>query len=103
MDYNDLKDFLGTTGDDEDTFVESCWDNARLLLETATARAFRPVPDGLLDRMTLEVGAELYNRKSAPSGGSNYQTYEGGTFPVRAPRDPLTQVRPLLAIYVTGF
>lgn len=102
MDWTALKDFLDSQTE-EDTFVESCWDDARLLLETATANAFRPVPDSLMDRMTLEVGSELYNRKSAPSGGSQYQTYEGGTFPVRSPRDPLTQVRPMLAMFVVGF
>lgn len=103
MDWNDLKRYIGKEDDDENDFIESCWNDARTLLETATARAFRPVPTGIMDRMTLEVGNELYNRKNAPSGGSQFATFDGGTLPVRGPRDPLSQVRPIIAMYVVSF
>lgn len=103
MDWNSLKAYIGKEGTDDDTFIEGCFNHAVELLTLATADTFRPVPQGIMDRMVLEVGNELYNRKNAPSGQSQFATYEGGSLPVRGPRDPLSQVRPILAMFVVPF
>lgn len=102
MDWNDLKAYIGA-GEDDNEIIEQCFDDAVTLLGTATSSAFRPIPAGVMDRMILEVGHELYNRKNTPSGSSMFTGYDGGAVPVRAPRDPLSQVRPIIAMYVVPF
>lgn len=103
VDWNDLKGYIGAESDTENEYIASCFTVASLLVNGAIGAAFRPVPQELVDRMVLEVGHELYNRKNAPSGGSQFATYDGGTLPVRGPRDPLSQIRPILASYVVPF
>lgn len=100
MDWTNLKAYIGKETTDDDNFIEGCFDHAVILVTQATADAFRPIPQGIMDEMVLEVGNELYNRKNAPSGQSMYATFDGGSMPVRAPRDPLTMVRPIIAMYV---
>lgn len=100
MTWNSLKAYIGVESNDDDNFIEGCYDHAVILLATATANAFRPIPQGIMDRMILEVGNELYNRKNAPGAQSQYTQFDGSSTPVRAPRDPLTQVRTILAMYV---
>lgn len=98
--WNNLKTYIGTSGSEDDNFIQGCFDHAVILLTTATASAFRPIPEGIMDQMVLEVGNELYNRKNAPGAQSQYTQFDGSSVPVRAPRDPLTQVRSILAMYV---
>lgn len=102
MDWNDLKGYIGA-GEDDNEFVKTCFDTASVLLLDATRRTFRPVPQDVMDMMILEVGHELYNRKSQPSSSSMFVSYDGGSVPVRGPRDPLSMVRPILATYVVPF
>lgn len=56
------------------------------------------VPERILARAVLEVGSELYHRKDAPNGVSNFQTFEAA--PIRIARDPMVAARPLLTPYL---
>jgi hypothetical protein len=56
------------------------------------------VPETILARAVLEVGSELYHRKNAPNGVSNFQTFEAA--PIRVARDPMVAARPLLTPYL---
>ena len=103
VDWNNLKDYIGVETSDNDEFIQSCWVLASILITKAFAAATVPVPQEVLDRCALEVGAELYRRKDAPSGTSQFATFEGGSVPVRGPRDPLSQVRPIINAYVVPF
>ena len=56
------------------------------------------VPDTIRDRAILEAGSELYHRRNAPSGISQFATPDGA--PVRVARDPLVGVYPILRPYI---
>lgn len=103
MDWNNLKTYIGDEEFDNDEYIQSCWTVASILTTKAFATATGPVPQEVLDRVALEVGAELYKRKDAPSGTSQFATFDGGSVPVRGPRDPLSQVRPIINAYVVPF
>jgi hypothetical protein len=56
------------------------------------------VPANILTRATLEVGSELYHRRSAPNGIAQFSTFDGT--PIRVARDPMIGAYPLLNRYV---
>ena len=101
-DWYALKARVSDSGD-KDQDIQACWNDAVTLLTLATESAFRPIPAEVMNRMTLEVGQTLFDRKNSPSGTSQFATYDGGNVPVMAPRDPLARVRPILAMYVVPF
>lgn len=98
MNWTDLKAYVGSS-DIDDTFVEECWDTARDLIASYVQSV--NVPPHVLKRCYLEVGSELYHRRSAPMGVSQYATYDGA--PIRIARDPLIGVYPLLNRYMVRF
>lgn len=56
------------------------------------------VPDKIRDRAILEVGSELYHRRQAPNGISQFATPDGP--PIRVARDPMVGAYPILRPYV---
>lgn len=98
MDWTDLKAYVGSS-DIDDSFVEDCYLTAKDLIATYVKSA--KVPAQVLKRCYLEVGSELYHRRSAPMGVSQYATYDGA--PIRIARDPLIGVYPLLNRYMQRF
>lgn len=89
--------YVGDTKESSSAYVEQCAAEARRMVEDHTGTA--EVPPEILNRAVLEVGAELYHRKTAPSGMKQFATEFGGS-PVRIARDPMVAARPLLAPYV---
>ena len=59
------------------------------------------VPSEVLGRAVLEVGSELFHRRSAPNGVAQFGTLDGAA-PLRVARDPMVGAYPLLARYVGG-
>ena len=98
MDWTDLKAYVGASAND-DAYVEECWDTAKDLVANYIVSA--KVPVGVLKRCYLEVGSELFHRRSAPMGISQYSAYDGA--PIRIARDPLAGVYPLLNRYMVRF
>lgn len=98
MDWTDLKAYVGSS-DVDDAFVEDCWDTAEDLIASYVQST--KIPAQVLKRCNLEVGSELYHRRSAPMGVSQYATYDGA--PIRIARDPLIGVYPLLNRYMVRF
>ena len=98
MDWTDLKAYVGASSND-DAYVEECWDTSKDLV--ASYIASTKVPVGVLKRCYLEVGSELFHRRSAPMGISQYSAYDGA--PIRIARDPLAGVYPLLNRYMVRF
>lgn len=103
MEWSNLKEHIGVTDDTENEHLQNVWNTAVSLVDLALLNAFRAVPEDVLNELYLEVGHELYNRKNAPSGNSQFAVFEGGSLPVRGPRDPLAQVRPIIGMYVCQF
>lgn len=98
MNYEDLKAYVGAVETDND-FVQECWDTAEDLI--ASYIRSTKIPAGVLKRCYLEVGSELYHRRNAPMGISQYASYDGA--PIRIARDPLIGVYPLLNRYMVRF
>jgi hypothetical protein len=98
MDWTDLKAYVGSS-DVDDAFVEDCWNTAEDLIASYVQST--KIPAQVLKRCNLEVGSELYHRRSAPMGVSQYATYDGA--PIRIARDPLIGVYPLLNRYMVRF
>jgi len=98
MNYEDLKAYVGAVETDNE-FVQECWDTAEDLI--ASYIRSTKIPAGVLKRCYLEVGSELYHRRNAPMGISQYASYDGA--PIRIARDPLIGVYPLLNRYMVRF
>lgn len=100
MDWNNLKEYIGVGNDTEDMRLEAMWNSAKSMIDLAIEGAYRPVPQDVIDLMYLEVGSSLYDRRNAPNTSSQFLGYEGTPVAVKAPRDPLATVRPIIARYV---
>lgn len=96
MTFEDLMQYVG--GDDS-TFIAQCWAEADLMVSVYVAGAFKEIPQEILDRATLEVGAELYNRKNAPNGIQQFASFDGQSA-VRIARDPMQAAYAILKPYV---
>jgi hypothetical protein len=111
-----LKAYVNQIGSSEDAFIAVCWDEAKELVGNhigglaldeagvaARSAALALVPSTVLTRCYLEAGSELYHRKSAPNGITQFATPDGNAG-VRVARDPLVGVYPIAAPYMrAGF
>ncbi len=95
--WETLKEYI-RAGDDDDTFVERCFDDATELVNDHVGGNF--VPAAKLALAILKTGAELYSQRDAPQGVSQFSDVNNN--PVRVARDPLVAAKPILRKYVTG-
>jgi hypothetical protein len=104
MTMEDLKAFLDIPSSDtsQDLRIQECWTNAGELLTLATAKAFRVIPQSVLDYCQLRIGKDMFDSRNTTAGGSQFTTFEGVTS-ARAARDPLAVVAPVLAMYVVRY
>lgn len=93
-----LADRIGTSVDK----VDHAFDLAVEKLDEALEDAFRPMPDHTYAECVLSIGYAVWDRKKSSAGSKQTTTMEG-QIAVRAPRDPLASIRPLLANYVLTF
>lgn len=97
MSATDLQEYVGAPDTDQD-FVADCWAQADKLVTEFVGD--HPVPFDALLRATLEVGSELYHRRSAPSGISQFASMDGT--PIRVARDPMVGAYPILRRFLPG-
>lgn len=95
MAWTDLKEYVGAP-DSDDAFVETCYEDASSMVAVFIGQAYVPV--NIVSRAVLEVGSELYHRRSAPNGIAQFSTFDGT--PIRVARDPMIGAYPLLNRYV---
>lgn len=79
------------------TYAGECVETAIALVDKHIGTA--DVPPAIRRRAILEAGSELFHRKNAPNGISQFATPDGMS-PVRVARDPMLSVYPLLAEFV---
>jgi len=91
----DLRQYVGASTSDLD-FLSDCLTEAEALVSAYTGET--SIPHSVYDNSVLYVGSELYHRRSAPSGYSQFASYAEG--PVRLARDPLQGVYAVLQRYV---
>lgn len=90
-----LKEFVRAS-DIDDAFIAQCWDEAVALVSVYVGS--HDVPTPVLTRAYIECGSELFHRRSAPMGVSQFASADGSA--VRVARDPLLGVYPLIRPYV---
>lgn len=110
-----LKDYVTSgaysTGGIDDAFIASCVAEASALVlnrigsagvEDADAEppVEGAVPNAIYESAVISVGAELYNRRSAPSGISQFTSADGS--PIRLARDPMTAAETVLRPFLPG-
>lgn len=102
---DDLRAYVGASPAD-DTFVDACLVTATALIAAHCGVEVvggiisgSTVPEPVLDRSTLEVGSELFHRRQAPNGISQFASPDGGQA-VRVARDPMVSARPILAPFL---
>jgi hypothetical protein len=98
MDVTTLRNYIGASTED-DAFIEECLKSAVLLVNEYCGTS--NIPTSVKERCYLEVGSELYHRRSAPLGIAQYATFDQA--PARIARDPLVGVYPILDRYIVRF
>lgn len=101
---DDVKVYVGADGTEYDSLLDECLTDAAVLIEKYVGEA--TVPTDIVDRSTLIVAADLFERRNAPNGIVNqqYGTTEGiGYSPMRVARDPLAGVYKILGRWVLPF
>ena len=91
MDSTDLFDYVGASSNDT-LYVDQCWLEAQTLVDTFVGTS--TVDSTIVERAYLETGSELYHRRNAPSGLSQFASFDGS--PQRLARDPMTSSYPIL-------
>lgn len=94
----EFKDYVGTK--DSSDFPELCLDAGNALVGQLIGTN-DTVPNDVHKQAILICASELFHRRSAPNGISQFA--DGSGQAVRVGRDPLTAVYPLLIPYSLGF
>jgi len=93
-----LEEFQAYVGTDETEFPTECLTAGLALVENYIGTV-TTVPAAVKDQATLMAASELYHRRSAPNGISQFATMDGAA-PIRVARDPLASITPILLPYV---
>lgn len=94
-----LRAYVNSTSASDEAFLASCWGEAGALVIAYVGQSV--VPSEILERAQLEVAAELFHRRQAPGGITQFATMDGAS-PVRMARDPMLGAYPLLDRYVSA-
>lgn len=82
--------------------VADALQEAKDLLEGATATPFRPIPVAVMDSMVIKVARASFEGRSRSAYGGSQATQVQGETAMRPPRDPLAAAQPVLSRYVIG-
>lgn len=86
-----------TVVDSDAAYIGECVDEA-LALVGRVIGTVTTVPGEIHDRAVIEAGSELYHRRQAPNGISQFATPEGA--PMRVARDPMNAARAILSPFL---
>lgn len=89
-----VKPSAHTTSTEDEQFISSCLGEAIELVDHRCGTANGNVPEAALRRAYIEVGSELYNRRAAPNGISQFAAADGSA--IRIARDPMVAAEPIL-------
>lgn len=88
-----LEEFQAYVGTDESEFPQECLTAGHALV-TNYIGSVTTVPVSVHDQAVLIAASELFHRRSAPSGVSQFASFDGT--PMRLARDPMVAVAPIL-------
>lgn len=83
----------------DDPRVEEAFNTAVALLTDATTDTYREIPENVANTLVLQVARAVWDQGKTASYGGSQTTQVTGETAVRAPRDPLAVVAPILARY----
>jgi hypothetical protein len=92
-------DFAEYVGADVDDFLTNCLNAGHALVDNYQG-SVDTVPQSVHTQAVMICASEIFHRKSAPNGISQFASFDGA--PVRVAKDPMNAVYPLLLPYV-GF
>lgn len=92
MSGSDLNEYVGASPEHWG-LADECWSTASALVARYVGSV--QIPEAVRKRATLEVGAELFHRRNAPGGITQFATL-GDASPVRMARNPMVAAYPLL-------
>lgn len=98
MSSADLERYVGATSDTDAAFVETCWDQASALV-LQYVRGVENFPlhhPEVFHRAVLEVAAELFHRRQAPGGLTQFAAFDSSAPAPRMARDPMVAAYHLL-------
>lgn len=90
-----FKDYVGTK--DATDFPQSCLDGGHALVTKYVGKN-TTVPQELFDQAVLMVASELFHRRNAPNGITQFADLGGGA--IRVGKDPMSPAYNLLLPYV---
>lgn len=95
-----LAAFVGATqaGPGAD-YLQACASQATAMVDDYLGPARQSVPDPVLERAYLEVGADLWHRRTARNGVAGFEDTDLAPSPVRINRDPMAAAYPILRRY----
>jgi hypothetical protein len=93
---DDLREYVGDSQASETDLGRALSTGAALV--DVLIGSVSDIPDAVVDQAYLVAGSEVFARKSAPLGVSQFATPDGAA--IRVNRDPLTAVYPLLTPYL---
>lgn len=97
-----LQQFVNAT-DKDLAYINICESTAKELLQNELGKKYEEVPENILFRAHLEVGADLFNRRKSRAGVVEHPgTDFGGATPVKVARDSLRSVREMLRPWLGG-
>lgn len=91
-----FREYIGT--DEDSVFVTNCL-QAGLALVTRFIGTVTGIPSHITDNAVLIASSELFYRRQSPQGVTQFASMDGN--PVRAAKDPMNAVYPLLAPYTS--
>ena len=94
----DFRAYVGTK--EESKFVTDCLDAGKALV-TRYIGEVTTVPSHIEDQAVLVASSEIFHRRQAPGGITQFADNTGGA--VRVGRDPMTAAYELLRPFVGGF
>lgn len=86
----------------DSAFLDECLDQAVAMVDNECGTAVDRVPLAVLHGCYIDCASELYQRRSAPQGVTQFASPDGGVSAVRTSRDPLGGVRQRLAPFIGG-
>lgn len=91
-----------SVGGNKAAFIQECLEEAVALVNNWCGTAQADVPVAVLHRAYIECTSELYHRRSAPQGVTQFASPNGDGAPVRTSRDPMGGARLILAPFLPG-
>lgn len=95
-----VKSGATTVSSADSAFIQECLDEAMALVDNRCGTARYMVPVTVLQRAYINVGADLYFRRTAPQGISQFTSADGAA--MRLGKNPMDAAEEILRPFLPG-